>query len=121
MKHSFAAKISRDLLWGVQKVRSDLAEAFGCDLAFLDTNDFHVSMHKWVLGRHSTIHSLSKLIERVDNGGQIAAMELYNQLYIATVLQPVLSAITVFHRPEPFPELHEVMACFDGWESESDS
>lgn len=117
MKHSEAEKYIRNAFWCVQHLRSIAEE----DLIQGDK-----AMRKavqgtipWVFSDDKTLlHPLTKIVERLDNGGKVSGMEFYNIMTAIHRFAEVINLKLMFstHGDDKFPE--PKMEWVLGWDEE---
>lgn len=79
MKQSDAQKWVRRALWATQKARSDLMEMAGSDKVM---QAIQADLMPWIMEEDRLLNPLLKVVERIDNGGEVRGQELYNFMYV---------------------------------------
>lgn len=100
MKHSEAVETLRQLMFVVQKTRSNQSE-------FMQKRDDGVEileeLQPWIHGKKSILPGLEKVMNRVDDGGMIEPQEFYNFMYIVDRFAPQLNMIAAILKQSEFP------------------
>lgn len=110
MKKSKAARNLRALLRGVQRLRSITAEN-GIIVNEAEADKLQMTTAQaarvwpWVWGEKCIIDPLVKILDRYDDKAELDPLAFFNMVYVATSLEPMLSAVAYMQDPDcPFPE-----------------
>lgn len=113
MKHSEAVRHVRALAIGTQRARSIIRESSG-DMS----EEMLAGLNPWLFGKGCILLALNKVIDRVDDGGEMTPNEFFNFVTIATRLEPSLSIVVATAGDVDFPFEADVK-WVAGWEAES--
>ena len=125
MKQSEALHHLQQLIHAIQKLRSIMAE----DGIITDapTNDPLSLMHmtteqaaqcwKYVWGEKSILPVLVKVVDKAEETDQLAPMDFYNMIYVATGLEPLLAVAVAIIGDTDFPEETDLQ-WLRGWDEE---
>lgn len=113
MKQSEATQILRHILWGVQKTRSNVMEAFGVEHES-EVPDFIKAVDGKLVWDPQTLVKLTSLID----SGKVEVSGFWNWIYLFTYLEPSVGTVLILN-DRPLPRWYSG-AILSEWEPEID-
>jgi hypothetical protein len=132
MKQSEAVQHLREMMWGLQKYRSITMETLGSkppgphSISDPRACELHLSeklageMFPWVFGEKCPLPVLSKILDDVDSGGDLAPGDYYNMMVILDRFMPEvrLSVVVARGTDSTLPQGPPDVSIMMGWDEE---
>lgn len=132
MKQSEAVQHLREMMWGLQRYRSVTMETLGDappgphSIAEEHVRGLHLSgklageMWPWVFGEKCPLPAISKILDDVDSGGELAPMDYYNMMTILDRFIPEVRLVVGVARgtDSTLPQGPPDVSVMVGWEEE---
>jgi hypothetical protein len=115
LKKSEAIADIRMMFWSVQKIRSDITEEWGDDAAAMLLLP---SLHPWLFGDQNIIPAFERVLQVIDQGGELAPLDFYNLVIVATRQAPEIIARAQIAGVK-FPFVEADRNWLNGWEPET--
>ena len=133
MKEKDAIRHLREFMLALQRYRSIVMETVGPDTALTGaglmgenieglslSKELAAEMWPWVFGDKCPLPVLVKILDNIDDGGTLAPMDYYNQMFILDRFMPEVKVATNMrliqaHIP-PIPEGSTDINILRGWE-----